>query len=110
MSSLNISPQTPRINAAYLEKWVNHTVRIVGKVTGVQGGMANIDSAGPVTLQLTRDCALIPNNGAEVIGKVMPDGTLKVLTSWDLGPDVDYSIAEAIVDVNHRYKQVFYDS
>jgi hypothetical protein len=51
-----MSSQTPRINAAYLEKWVNHTVRIVGKVTRVQGDMANIDSAGPVTLQLTRVC------------------------------------------------------
>ncbi|KAI5816055.1 replication factor A protein 3 [Pyronema omphalodes] len=105
-----MSSQTPRINAAYLEKWVNHTVRIIGKVTGVQGDVAYIDSAGPVTLQLTRVCALTPNNGAEVIGKVMPDGALKVLTSWDLGPNVDYSISEAIVDVNHRYKEIFYDS
>jgi hypothetical protein len=27
-----MAEQTPRINAKYLEKFVNHTVRIVGKV------------------------------------------------------------------------------
>jgi len=49
-----MSEQTPRINATYLEKFVNQTVRIVGKVTKVQGENAVIDAGGTITLILTR--------------------------------------------------------
>lgn len=71
---------------------------------------------------------MVHNNGVELIGKVQPDYRIKVLTSWDLGPNVgellkssklgkrvlisggrvDYQVADAVVDVTHRYKELFY--
>ncbi|KAF8246345.1 replication factor A protein 3 [Wilcoxina mikolae CBS 423.85] len=105
-----MSDQTPRINASYLEKFVNHTVRIVGKVTKLQGENAVIDASGLITLHLTRDDRLTIGNGVELVGKVLPNLKVKVLTSWDIGPDVDYNVTDAVVDATHRYKQLFYDS
>jgi hypothetical protein len=53
-----MAEQTPRINAKYLEKFVNHTVRIVGKVTELHGESAKIDASGTINLILTRvSCA-----------------------------------------------------
>ena len=49
---------TPRINAAYLEQFVNRTVRMVGKVQALRGETATLDSNGPVTVHLNRvSCA-----------------------------------------------------
>ncbi|KAA8901709.1 replication factor A protein 3 [Sphaerosporella brunnea] len=104
-----MSEQTPRINARYLEKFVNHTVRIVGKVTELYGDSAKIDASGTINLILTRECHMTVGNGVELVGKVQPTGDVKVLSSWDLGPDVDYNIADAVVDATHRYKDLFYD-
>lgn len=78
----------------------------------------------------TQDDRLVYNNGVELIGKINPDMSVKVLTSWDLGPDVgelrtggqsewdswlmdgrvDYKVADAVVDATHRYKELFYES
>ena len=77
-----------------------------------------------------QDAAIVPGNGVELVGKVMPHNhgfTVKVLTSWDLGPDVgelrwherrsddanaavDYGVAAAVVDATHRYKEIFYEA
>ncbi|TGZ84700.1 replication factor A protein 3 [Ascodesmis nigricans] len=104
-----MSEITPRINAPLLAQFVGHTVRIVGRVTGIQGDNATIDAQGNISLHLTRDDHLVYNNGVELIGKINPDMSVKVLTSWDLGPDVDYKVSEAVVDVTHRYKELFYE-
>lgn len=45
---------TPRINAPLLSNFVNQTVRIVGKVTGLQGDTATIEAQGSINLQLNR--------------------------------------------------------
>jgi len=52
MSSEQI--MAPRITAAYLERFQNHTVRILGKVTSLRGDNATLDSAGEVNLILNR--------------------------------------------------------
>ncbi|KAI9850272.1 MAG: hypothetical protein M1838_005955 [Thelocarpon superellum] len=80
---------TPRISHAYLEAFANQTVRIVGRVTQLRGEQATLDaSGGDVTLILTRDSHLKLDNGAEVVGRVNPDLTIKVLAATDLGSSV----------------------
>jgi len=44
----------PRINAAYLEQFVNQTVRIVGRVSDVREDSAIVDAKGPIKLLLGR--------------------------------------------------------
>jgi len=105
-----MTEHTPRVNAHYLGKFIGHTVRIVGKVSELHGDSAIIDAQGMVTLILSRDDHMTVNNGVEAVGKVQPGLEVKVLTSWDLGSDVEYGVAEQVVEVTHRCKEIFYDS
>ncbi|KAM0269652.1 hypothetical protein ACHAQH_009672 [Verticillium albo-atrum] len=97
----------PRINAQYLDAYVGRNVILVGKVTQLRGETAIIDSDGPVTAMLDRDAHLNNGNGAQVIGKVNPDLSIKVLTSRDLGPDVDYQLASSVVEATQNFKPLF---
>jgi replication factor A3 len=46
------SEATPRINAHYLEQFVNRTVRMVGKVVALRGETATLDASGNVNIIL----------------------------------------------------------
>lgn len=48
--------QTPRINSALLERFVNQNVRIVGKVIALRGDTATLDSAGNVLVHMNNVC------------------------------------------------------
>ncbi|KAH6675309.1 replication factor A protein 3 [Plectosphaerella plurivora] len=101
------SVSTPRISSPYLDSHVGRNVIIVGKVTQLRGEIAVLDSDGNVTVNLDRDAHLISGNGAQVIGKVNPDLTVKVLTSKDLGPDVDYSLVKSVVEATQQHRSLF---
>ncbi|KAL9589680.1 MAG: hypothetical protein Q9203_001523 [Teloschistes exilis] len=79
---------TPRINARYLETFTNATVRILGRVTALRGESATIDASGNIQLHLNRDAHLTLNNAVEIIGKVHPDLSVKVLQAMDFGPNI----------------------
>ncbi|KAL2681268.1 hypothetical protein Neosp_008876 [[Neocosmospora] mangrovei] len=79
---------TPRITAPYLDNFVGRVIMLVGKVTQLRGDQATLDSDGTVTVLLNRDAHLANGNSVQVIGKVNPDLTIKVLTSRDLGNSV----------------------
>ncbi|RBR25124.1 uncharacterized protein FIESC28_02032 [Fusarium coffeatum] len=81
---------TPRITAVYLDNFVGKVVMLVGKVTQLRGDQATLDSEGTVTVLLNRDAHLSNGNAVQVIGKVNPDLSIKVLTSRDLGSGVDH--------------------
>ena len=57
-----------------------------------------------------QDAHLVPNNAAEVIGKVQPDLSVKVFQAMDFGSNIVFKAVEALVDATHRYKEIFYDS
>ncbi|CRK04275.1 Replication factor A protein 3 like [Verticillium longisporum] len=97
----------PRVSAQYLDAYVGRNVILVGKVTQLRGDTAIIDSDGPVTAVLDRDAHLNNGSGAQVIGKVNPDLSIKVLTSRDLGPDVDFKLASAVVEATQNFKPLF---
>ncbi|KAG5986399.1 hypothetical protein E4U43_005523 [Claviceps pusilla] len=97
----------PRITASYLENFQGRHVTIVGKVTQLRGEQATIDADGVVTLHLNRDAHLTNGNAVQVIGKVSPDLSVKVLTSKDLGPNVDFKLCSAVVEITHRHKDIF---
>ncbi|KXH40339.1 replication factor A protein 3 [Colletotrichum salicis] len=86
---------TPRITAQYLDNYVGRNVMLIGKVLQLRGDSAVLDADGNVTAILNRDVHLTNGNGAQIIGKVNPDLSIKVLTSRDLGADVGSSLPEA---------------
>ncbi|QUC22775.1 uncharacterized protein UV8b_07016 [Ustilaginoidea virens] len=98
---------SPRVTSAYLDSFQGRVVTIVGKVTQLRGDEATIDSDGVVTVALNRDAHLTNGNAVQIIGKVTPNLTVKVLSSRDLGPSVDYSLCNAVVEATHRYKEIF---
>lgn len=98
---------TPRISAALLDTYVGHNVIIVGKVVQLRGDTAFIEADGQVHANLNRDCHLMVGNGAQIIGKVNPDLTIKVLNATDLGNNVDFQICQNVVDVTHQFKDIF---
>ncbi|KAL6922780.1 hypothetical protein FSST1_000054 [Fusarium sambucinum] len=84
---------TPRITAAYLDNFVGRVVMLVGEVTQLRGDQATLESDGTVTVLLNRelqDAHLSNGNAVQVIGKVNPDLSIKVLTSRDLGNTVGH--------------------
>ncbi|KAL8839876.1 MAG: hypothetical protein Q9170_001556 [Blastenia crenularia] len=57
-----------------------------------------------------KDAHLTLNNAAEIIGKVQPDLSVKVLQAMDFGSNIDFNAVEAVVDATHRYKEIFYNA
>ncbi|KAL2203344.1 replication factor A protein 3 [Sarocladium strictum] len=98
---------TPRINARYLDSFTGKLVMIWGKVTQLRGEQATIDSDGAVNVLLNRESHLANGNIVQVIGKVNPDLTVKVLSSRDLGSDVDMTLYNHVVDVTHKHRIIF---
>ncbi|KAI4741647.1 hypothetical protein E4T50_07945 [Aureobasidium sp. EXF-12298] len=105
-----MAEQTPRINASYLEQFTHRTVRILGKVTQLRGEEATIDAGGQINVHLNRiqESHLTVNHAVEIIGKVQADLSVRVLTSTDFGENIDFSLAEAVVDATHRHSEIFY--
>ncbi|KZF26636.1 replication factor A protein 3 [Xylona heveae TC161] len=101
---------TPRINASYLESFQGQTVRLIGKVTQLRGEQATIDANGSVTATLNRDCHLVLNNAVEIVGKVNPDLTVRVLAATDFGSNINFAAVDAVVNATHRHKEIFYES
>lgn len=104
------SISTPRITSEYLDNFTNRTVRIIGKVTQLRGEVATIESSGPFTAHLNRDAHLTVGNAVEILGKVNQDLSVRVLMATDMGTDLDFNAANAVVDATHRYKEIFYVS
>ncbi|KAI0381822.1 hypothetical protein F5Y04DRAFT_280470 [Hypomontagnella monticulosa] len=82
------STSTPRISAALMDSYVGQNVIIVGKVLQLRGEVAFLEADGQVQANLNRDCHLMVGNGAQIIGKVNPDLSVKVLNAIDLGSNV----------------------
>ncbi|KYK60874.1 hypothetical protein DCS_02012 [Drechmeria coniospora] len=85
------SISAPRITAQHLDAFAGRLVTMVGKVTQLRGDQATIDADGTVTVVLNRDAHLSNGNAVQIIGKVNPDLSIKVLSSKDLGPGVGLS-------------------
>ncbi|RKL25815.1 hypothetical protein BFJ68_g442 [Fusarium oxysporum] len=98
---------TPRITAAYLDNFVGKVVMLVGKATQLRGEQATLDSEGTVTVLLNRDAHLTNGNAVQVIGKVNPDLSIKVLTSRDLGTGVDFGLYSSVVQATHKHPSIF---
>ncbi|KAL1872305.1 hypothetical protein VTK73DRAFT_1615 [Phialemonium thermophilum] len=98
---------TPRISCPYLDTYVGRNVMIVGKVTQLRGDEALIDCDGNITAHLNRDAHVSVGNAVQIIGKVNPDLSIKVLSSVDLGTNVDYDLYRSLVEITHQHKSLF---
>ncbi|KAK2071743.1 hypothetical protein P8C59_006146 [Phyllachora maydis] len=98
---------TPRINGPLLGKYVGKNVTIWGKVTQLRGEEATVDANGSVRAKLNRESHLVPGNGVQIIGKVQPDLSVKVLNSIDLGTGVDFDLANTVVDITQEHRNLF---
>ncbi|KAK3378194.1 replication factor A protein 3 [Podospora didyma] len=98
---------TPRITCGYLDSYVGKNVIVVGKVVQLRGDEAIIDADGNITAHLHREAHLAAGSGVQIIGKVNPDLSIKVLSSIDLGQGIDYNIANTVVEVAHQNKALF---
>lgn len=93
---------TPRVSSPYLDSYVGRNVMIVGKVVQLRGDQAIIDADGNITAHLNRDAHLAAGNAAQLIGKVNPDLSIKVLSSLNLGDRVDLNLARTVVELSHQ--------
>lgn len=108
---------TPRVSCPYLSSYVGRNVLVVGRIVQLRGDSAIVDADGQITVHLNRVCAgegggveeqpmcmyivphsltaitrqeshLIAGNAAQIVGKITPDLSIKVLSAQDLGLDV----------------------
>ncbi|ORY71954.1 replication factor A protein 3 [Pseudomassariella vexata] len=98
---------TPRISGQLIDSYVGRNVMVVGKVLQLRGDTAVIDSEGQITANLNREAHLVSGNGVQIIGKVLPDLSIKVMNSIDLGTNVDYAVSQTVVELTHQYKDLF---
>ncbi|KAG0125866.1 replication factor A protein 3 [Tuber indicum] len=105
-----MTEQTPRINAPLLHQFIGRTIRLVGKVTDIHGDKATLDSSGVIIARLDRDSNLKLGNATEVVAKVNPDLSVKVLTSTDFGDNLDMKVYEELVGICQQHREIFYDS
>ncbi|KAI1861243.1 uncharacterized protein JN550_011065 [Neoarthrinium moseri] len=98
---------TPRISGQIIGSFVGRNVMIVGKVLQLRGEEAVIEANGHVTASLNREAHLTPGNGVQIIGKVNNDLSIKVMSSVDLGNNVDFTVSQAVVDATHQYPDLF---
>jgi len=98
---------TPRVSCRQLDTFVGKNVLVVGQVIQLRGETALLETEGQVTCLLNREAHLTPGNFAQVIGKVNPDLSVKVLNSLDLGSNVDANGVQSVVDITHRYPHLF---
>ncbi|KAI0897785.1 replication factor A protein 3-domain-containing protein [Annulohypoxylon nitens] len=103
------STSTPRISATLMDSYVGQNVIIVGKVVQLRGDTAFLEADGQIQANLNRDCHLMVGNGAQIIGKVNPDLSIKVLNAIDLGNNVDFQLCQNVVDVTHQFKDIFHE-
>ncbi|KAJ2978121.1 hypothetical protein NUW58_g7592 [Xylaria curta] len=101
------SVSTPRISADMLDSYVGQNVILVGKVMQLRGESALLDANGQVNALLNRESHLKAGNGAQIIGRVNPDLSVKVYNALDLGNNVDFQVAQSVVQVTHQYKELF---
>lgn len=80
---------------------------VVGRVAQLRGDQATIDADGIITAHLNRDAHLSSGNAVQIIGKVNPDLSIRVLSSLDLGTGVDFNVCRDVVDISQRYKELF---
>lgn len=73
----------------------------------LRGESALLDANGQVNAILNRETHLMAGNGAQIIGKVNPDLSVKVYNALDLGDDVDFQVVQSVVDITHQYKEIF---
>ncbi|KAK0626656.1 replication factor A protein 3 [Immersiella caudata] len=99
---------TPRVTASYLSSYIGKNVIVVGKVIQLRGDEATLDAEGSINAHLNRDAHLAVGNGVQVIGKVNPDLSIKVLTSLDLGQGVDYNLANTVAEIAHQQRSIFF--
>ncbi|KAH9901834.1 replication factor A protein 3 [Xylariomycetidae sp. FL2044] len=104
------SVSTPRISAGLISNYVGRNVIVVGKVLQLRGDSAIIDAEGQITVMLNRETHLTSGNGAQIIGKVNPDLSIKVYNALDVGNNVDYQVAQAVVNVTHQCREIFMSS
>ncbi|KAJ9155964.1 hypothetical protein NKR19_g4238 [Coniochaeta hoffmannii] len=92
---------TPRVSGPFLDNYVGRNVMVVGKVVQLRGDQAIIDADGNVTAHLNRDAHLSVGNGAQLIGKVNPDLSIKVLSSLNLQQSVpvDFDLCRTVVEL-----------
>ncbi|KAK9326216.1 replication factor A protein 3 [Lipomyces orientalis] len=100
---------TPRANAPLLHLFQGKPVRLIGRVTEIRGETATLDAAGSVTVYATRDSNFKEGNVYEVIGRVQPDLSLKMLDGMDFGTNIDMDNANALAELSQRHHEIFFD-
>ncbi|KAL2290483.1 hypothetical protein FJTKL_15570 [Diaporthe vaccinii] len=95
------SQPTPRITAPYLDSYQGRNVIVVGRVIQLRGEAAVIDSDGNITAHLNREAHLSNGNAVQIIGKVNPDLSIRVLSSLDLGAGVGTFLPDRATHAAH---------
>jgi len=99
---------TPRVNASLRQSFTGQTVRMIAKVVQVRGESALVDASGQVEVHLNKMSNLQEGHAVELIGKIMPDLSLTILTSIDFGTTIDFPTVDALVNISHQHKDLFY--
>ncbi|TRX93323.1 hypothetical protein FHL15_005902 [Xylaria flabelliformis] len=98
---------TPRICASMLPSYVGRVVIIVGKVLELRDESALLDANGQINVILNLSSHLMVGNAAQIIGKINSDLSVKAYQAKDFGNNVNFELAQRVVEITHQYKELF---
>ncbi|KAF9788665.1 replication factor A protein 3 [Thelephora terrestris] len=104
---------TPRINGARMNDYIGRTVRLICKVTKVVGNTALVEATDGATIEV----AMTPGTPtiedyAEIVGTVVTDSKIKMMTCINMGQELDMTLANDLVELIHgpqkEIKEMFF--
>ncbi|KAK0742284.1 hypothetical protein B0T21DRAFT_127266 [Apiosordaria backusii] len=108
-STLNLPHTANPTRSPYAQDRIrhNHTDTTSAIPHIIHNTQTNTSFRAKLTNGCVQDAHLSPGNGVQIIGKVNPDLSVKVLSSLDLGTGVDYNLANTVVEISHQHKGLF---
>ncbi|KAK9378635.1 replication factor A protein 3 [Kockiozyma suomiensis] len=106
---MNADGICPRVNAQYLKPYTESVVRLIGRVTQVNGDTAILDAAGSVTVHSTRDLVFTEGQIFEITGRVNADLSVKALDGINHGSDGNMDNVNKMVELVQRHKAFYYN-
>ncbi|KAG0038663.1 hypothetical protein BGZ82_011316 [Podila clonocystis] len=101
-------PTTPRVNSSMLGNYIGQPVRFVGKIVEQNGSHASMQACdhGQVQIKMSAN-SQYTSQYVEVIGDVLPDGSINELSSCSFGDSFDMETYNQLVIKMQQFSTVF---
>ncbi|KIY50970.1 replication factor A protein 3 [Fistulina hepatica ATCC 64428] len=107
-----MSSYAPRVNSKRMQSFRAKPVRLICKIENISGSSATVTTSdgGEVAVKLTPDFGMEQGPYLEIIGNVVDDTTLKMMTFMNMGQDLDMKLVDDAIELSFSptYRSMFH--